>query len=148
MRFAAAASGTAPSNGTLQYVKYNPLNPCSNANPANLDYSQNLFNGGTQNSQQHILQNHTPGGKGPSFHAGDWAAIQALNGSTLNYGALGPASTQSPGTYTLQWSVPQPFDWLGITLYIGNGANGQLTTTNRLVVMNNCSTVVTSYPVS
>jgi len=140
------AMSLAPNNGTFQLAKYNPLNPCSNANPANLDYSQNLFKGGTQNSMQHILQNHTPGGKGPSFYAGDWTAIQSLNGSTLNYGALGP--TQSLGTYTLQWSVPQPFSWLGITLHIGNGANGQLTTTNRLVVMSNCSTVVTSYPIN
>jgi hypothetical protein len=131
----------APSNAMMMMASYNPMNPCSNANPAGLDYS-------STNAQQHIMQNHSPGGKGPSFYAGDFTAIQALNGSTLLYGTLAPPAFQRTGTYTLQYSVPQPFDFIGITLYIGTGQTGQLTSTNRLVVKTNCSTVITSYPVT
>jgi hypothetical protein len=129
-------SALAPSNGT-------PSNPCSGASPGALDYS-------TTNAQQHILQNHTAGGKGPSIYSGDWVAIQALNGSTLSYGSLAPPAFQRSGTYALQWTSPGPgFPWnLIFTNNIGWGANGQPTPTNRLVVKTNCSTVITSYPVN
>ncbi len=128
--------GAAPNNGT-------PSNPCSGASPGALDYS-------TTNAQQHILQNHTAGGKGPSIYSGDWVAIQALNGSTLSYGSLAPPAFQRSGTYALQWTSPGPgFPWnLIFTNNIGWGANGQPTPTNRLVVKTNCSTVITSYPVN
>ncbi len=121
----------------------NPINPCSTANPNNLDYS-------TTNAQQHILQNHTPGGKGPSFYVGDWTAISLFNQATLTQGSLAPAQFQRAGTYTLQWSAPQLWWPLNLiwTNNIGWGANGQPTPTNRLVVKTNCSTVITSYPVN
>ena len=121
-------------------------NPCSAADPAKLDYSQNIF--GSKNSQQHILQNHTGNGKGPSLYAGDWVAIKTLNGSTLMYGYPAPAADQSSGSITLLWAVPQPLSFLGINNYIGKDANGNLSYTNKLVVLDNCTTVVTSYPVS
>lgn len=88
------------------------------------------------------------GGKGPSFYAGDWAAITALNGSTLMYGWMAPPTYQRPGTYTLWWNQTQWLKWLGVTLYIGTDANGKLTTRNQLVVKTDCKTVVTSYTVS
>jgi hypothetical protein len=43
--------GIAPNNG-FKLASYDPLNPCSNADAANLDYSQGLFKGGSQNSMQ------------------------------------------------------------------------------------------------
>jgi hypothetical protein len=133
----------APSSGTSG-------NPCSGANPSNLDYSQNLYKGGTQNSQQHILQNHTPGGKGPSFYVGDFTGIKLFNQATLSLGTLAPPQFQSPGSYALQWSAPQlPYPLsLVFTNNIGYGQTGQPTPTNRLVVLANCKTVVTSYPVT
>lgn len=133
---------SAPSN--FQLASYNPLNPCSTANPNNLDYS-------TTNAQQHILQNHSPGGKGPSFYVGDWTAISLFNQATLTQGSLAPSQFQRTGTYTLQWTAP-PLPWpLSVIWpgpYIGYGQTGQKTGTNRLVVKTNCSTVITSYPVT
>jgi len=126
--------GLAPNNGT-------PANPCRNANAANLDYN-------TANGYDHIMQNHVGGGKaGKSVYAGDWTAIQVLNSSTLSFGYMAPSIFQRTGSITLQWAAPQPFSWLGISNYIGYDPSGKLTTTNRLVVLSNCSTVVTSYPV-
>ena len=126
--------GLCPSNATS-------ANPCRNANAANLDYN-------TANGYDHIMQNHAGGGKaGKSVYAGDWTAIQALNSSTLSFGYLAPSIFQRTGSITLQWAAPQPFSWLGISNYIGYDPSGKLTTTNRLVVLSNCSTVVTSYPV-
>jgi len=94
------------------------------------------------------MQNHVGGGKaGKSVYAGDWTAIQVLNSSTLSFGYMAPSIFQRTGSITLQWAAPQPFSWLGISNYIGYDPSGKLTTTNRLVVLSNCSTVVTSYPV-
>jgi len=134
---ASPTSPTAPNNA-------NPINPCSTANPNNLDYL-------TTNAQQHILQNHTPGGKGPSFYVGDWTAISLFNQATLTQGYLAPPQFQRAGTYTLQWTAPPlmfPLNLIWPGPYIGTGQTGQQTGTNRLVVKTNCSTVITSYPVT
>jgi hypothetical protein len=128
-----------------------PSNPCSNADPFKLDYSQKLYKNGTQTTQQHILQNHTVGGKGPSFYVGDWLAIKLFNASTLTDGNLAPPQFQRPGTYTLRWDAP-PLPWPLNLIWpgskIGWGQTGQPTSTNQFVVKTNCSTVITSYPVN
>lgn len=126
----------------------NPVNPCSGANPSALDYSN--LNSQGQTAQQHILQNHTGSGKGPSIYQGDWFSIQTLNGSTLMYGYPAPANRQSPGSVTLQWDAQSmvPFPLNLVPWYIGTDQNGNPTSTNRLVVLSNCKTVVTSYPVA
>jgi hypothetical protein len=115
-------------------------NPCSNANAATLDYQ-------AANGQDHITDNHVGGGKtGKSVYHGDWTAIKALNSATLSFG-YAPPNLQRPGTVTLQWLAPQPLQWMGISNYIGWDPSGNLTITNRLVVLSDCQTVVTSYPV-
>jgi hypothetical protein len=135
---AASVYALAPNNG-------NPTNPCSSANPNNLNYT-------AANGQQHIMQNHMAGGKGPGIYAGDWTAIQLLNQATLTMGTRDPSQLLRDArqdTYTLQWSAP-PMMWplsLIFTNNIGWSSPGQPTPTNRLVVTTNCSTVVTSYPV-
>jgi hypothetical protein len=97
---------------------------------------------------QHILQNHTGSGKGPSLYFGDFTGIKSFNAATLSFGTLAPAQFQSAGSYALQMSFPGPLEFMGITAYIGIGQNGQKVSTNRLVVLANCRTVVTSYPVA
>ena len=130
--------GVAPNNGS-------PANPCSGANPNNLNYT-------AANGQQHIMQNHMAGGKGPGIYAGDWTAIQLLNQATLTMGTQPPSQLlrdARQNTYTLQWTAP-PMIWplsLIFTNNIGWSTPGQPTPTNRLVVTTNCSTVVTSYPI-
>jgi hypothetical protein len=139
-----ATATTTTSLATVAPNNANPINPCSTANPNNLDYS-------TTNAQQHILQNHTPGGKGPSFYVGDWTAISLFNQATLTQGYLAPPQFQRAGTYTLQWTAPPlmfPLNLIWPGPYIGTGQTGQQTGTNRLVVKTNCSTVITSYPVT
>jgi hypothetical protein len=141
---------TNPYGATFLPAQFNPRNPCSGANPNNLDYSQNLYKGGTQNTEQHILQNHTPGGKGPSFYVGDWTAIKLFNQATLSQGTLAPQQFQRAGTYTLRWSAPQlpwPLSMIW-TNNIGWGATGQPTPTNQLTVKTDCKTAITSYPVT
>ena len=73
--------------------------------------------------------------------------IRSFNAATLSFGTLAPLQFQSPGSYTLQMSFPGPLQWMGITAYIGT-QNGNKVGTNRLVVLANCQTVVTSYPVA
>jgi RHS repeat-associated protein len=118
-------------------------NPCGSANPFTLDYSQMLYKNGTQTTQEHILQNHAPGGKGSSIYSGDWFAIKVLNSSTLMYGGMAPQQFQRSGTYALRWDAPPlpfPLSLLFPDSRIGWGPNKQLTSINQLVVKTNCNT--------
>ena len=130
-------------NGSLMNVSQ--ANPCS-ANPVNafsLDYSQPLYNGGTQTSQQHILQRHTTGLPGTSQYFGNFSQIKNINVLTYLFGS----QNLQGNSVLFQYTVPQllyPF----ATTHIGTDPSGQHTSTNRLITQANCQTVVTSYPIT
>ncbi|HXC95395.1 MAG TPA: RHS repeat-associated core domain-containing protein [Edaphobacter sp.] len=134
-------STTAPSN---------PTAPCtqSSANGKALDYSQPLFNGMT--TMQHIQSRHMPGvGKQnvSTYWTQDWSAVGKMNYWTFVMG------TQSldRGSVVFDFTFPNFRGWLtpgsGLQNGIGYDSKGNDTLTNHLVVMPDCKTVVTSYPI-
>lgn len=141
--FVASAFGLAPNN--LLNVSLTNAKPCSASGAFSLDYSQPLFNGGTQTSKEHILQRHGAVGlPGVSQYAsGNFSQISNLNAFTYLFGS----QTLQGTSVVFQFSFPQ---FLAPVLYnpIGTDASGGYTATNRLVTTGNCKTVVTSYPIS
>ena len=134
--------GSAPSN--FMNVSLT-TKPCSASGAFSLDYSQPLFNGGTQTSQQHIMQRHGGSGlPGVSQYNGSFGQIQNLNSMTYLFGS----QTVQGTSVVFQFSLPQAFSPFGLYSYIGTDASGQPTSTNRLITTGNCKTVVTSYPIS
>lgn len=138
--------GTAPNSG-LNGVG---PNPCSGANPANLNYQAvNPYNKGAGTAFNHIFQNHILGGPGKSVYAGGPGGTAGavgnmfrLNALTLVQGTLVQPSVggiavlsyyEAPGSFG-------PFSWG----HVGT-SNGQTTQYNTLVVKN-CTVPQTSYP--
>lgn len=138
-----SSPGVAPNN--LMNVSLTNAKPCSASGAFSLDYSQPLFKGGTQTSEQHIMERHGGTGlPGVSQYNGNFGQIQNLNSVTYLFGS----QTVQGNSVVFQFSLPQVFSPFGVYSYIGTDANGQYTSTNRLVTMGNCKTVVTSYPIS
>ena len=125
-------------------------NPCSGANPANLNYQAvNPYNKGAGTAFNHIFQNHILGGPGKSVYAGGPGGTAGavgnmfrLNALTLVQGTLVQPSVggiavlsyyEAPGSFG-------PFSWG----HVGT-SNGQTTQYNTLVVKN-CTVPQTSYP--
>ena len=140
--FAACACGLAPNNGMFQLVSQ--TQPCS-ANPVNaftLDYSQLLYNGGTQSTQAHIMQRHgNTGLPGVSQYFGNFSQIQNINAATYLFGNQALQGT----SVVFQYTFPQPLAPVA-TMHLGTDAAGQHTSSNRLITKSDCRTVVTSYP--
>jgi RHS repeat-associated protein len=132
----------APNNGTFQLVSQ--TQPCS-ANPVNaftLDYSQLLYNGGTQSTQAHIMQRHgNTGLPGVSQYFGNFSQIQNINAATYLFGNQALQGT----SVVFQYTFPQPLAPVA-TMHLGTDAAGQHTSSNRLITKSDCRTVVTSYP--
>jgi RHS repeat-associated protein len=129
----------------------NPTAPCnqSRANGKALDYSQPIHKGGLT-TMQHIQSRHMPGvGKKnvSTYWTQDWSAVGKMNYWTFFLG------TQSidRGSVVFDFTFPNLMGWLapgsGLQNGIGYDANGNDTLTNHLVVMPDCKTVVTSYPI-
>lgn len=112
------------------------------------------YNGGTQSVEAHIIQHHIvqpgPGDSryGSSYNFGPTDIFNNIvkfhNSNTLRFGTLvGSGGT----TYILEFTYPG-FQILGVQLKgIGYSKTGNVVRTNRLLVQDDCKTVITSYPV-
>ncbi len=118
-----------------------PCNP-SILNALSLDYSQLLYKNGTQSSEDHIIERHDSGLSGVSqYYAKLFLQISNINRFTYLLGQQTLDSTR--GLVTFTYTVPQ------ITPggnHIGTDAQGQETATNKLILKDDCKTVITSYP--
>jgi RHS repeat-associated protein len=131
--------GTGPSNPT----------PCnqSRANGKALDYSQPIHNGLT--TMQHIQSRHMPGvGRQnvSTYWTQDWSAVGKMNYWTFVFGD----QSFDRGSVVIDFTFPNLRGWLfpgGLQNGIGYDAKGNDTLTNHLVLMPDCKTVVTSYPI-
>jgi RHS repeat-associated protein len=110
----------------------------------NLDYSQLLYQNGTQSTQDHIIQRHMNGTTAGTsqYYATQFFQVTNLNALTF----LAGAETYDPNRNTIvfTWTAPQ---LPGVHTWIGTTASGAETSTNRLVVKTDCKTVITSYPI-
>jgi hypothetical protein len=114
----ASALNLAPNNGMFQLVSQ--TQPCS-ANPVNaftLDYSQLLYNGGTQSTQAHIMQRHgNTGLPGVSQYFGNFSQIQNINAATYLFGNQALQGT----SVAFQYTFPQPLAPVA-TMHLGTDA--------------------------
>jgi hypothetical protein len=134
-------SGTVVAPSNLMNVSL--TKPCSASGAFSLDYSQPLFNGGTQTSQQHIMQRHGGSGlPGVSQYFGNFSQIQNINSMTYLFGS----QLAQGNSVVFQYTFPQLLSPFAVT-HIGTDPSGNHTSTNRLVTQSNCKTVVTSYPI-
>jgi hypothetical protein len=89
------------------------------------------------------MQRHGGSGlPGVSQYFGNFSQIQNINTATYLFGT----QALQGNSVVFQYTFPQPFAPLATT-HIGTDPTGQHTSTNRLVTMGNCKTVVTSYPI-
>lgn len=130
-------------------------NPCSGANPANLNYQAiNPYNKGPDTAFNHIFQNHIIGGPpksiyagGPGGTAGAVGNMYRLNALTLTFGTLVQPSVNGIAVLSYYEAPGSLFGGLITYGHVGtlNGPNGPTTQYNTLVVKN-CTVPQTSYP--
>ena len=115
------------------------------ANAGNLDYSQKLFKNNTQTTQDHIIERHMSGLNGVSqYNAKDFQQVRNLNALTFYLGY----QREDNGSVVFEFTVPDfAAAYLHLKSFLGTDDRGQPTLTNRLVVLPNCKTTVTSYPI-
>ena len=144
---------TSGGNGNFTVVAFYPdLDNPTNAqlcrqtlsNARNLDYSQKLYKGKAQSTQQHIEERHMSGLQGVSqYYGNDFWQVRNLNAVTFFLGY----QTVEGSSRVFELTFPDLAASLHLRNYIGTDATRQPTLTNHLVVSEDCKTVVSSYPV-
>jgi hypothetical protein len=110
------------------------------AHARQLDYTQRLYKNQTQSTRDHIIQRHIqPGVPGVSRYdpPADFAAVRSTNRETFVSGQ----PTFARGAW--EFELPIPVAPGSVT---GTDQHGNPARVNRLVVLPDCRTVVTSYP--
>src|ERR1039458_2958424 len=119
--------------------------PATLTNARNLDYSQNLYQQGTQSTQEHIQQRHMSGLPGVSnYYATSFFQVRNLNAATFLL--AGPPTVQGT-SLVFDDTFPNIAGLIHMQNYIGTDPAGNPTLANHLVTKNDGKTVVTSYPI-
>jgi hypothetical protein len=128
-----AAAAAAASSSSQDPCNFNILTAYG------LDYAQLLFKGGTQSTRDHIIERHMHGTRdnpGTSqYFANYFWQVQNFNALTALFGN----QTVYRGDVVITHTIG------GYASYIGSDANGQHTSTNKLVLLpdlQNCSYIV------
>jgi hypothetical protein len=152
LAYGGSGSGWNPNCATpsvpVQQVANVPNCVQSLANVFGLDYSQLLYNNGTQSTQGHIIQRHMNGTtSGTSqYYASYFWQVELINIDTFLFGT----QQYNPSNNTIVFTFTYPSATFGgaqVSPSIGTDPSGAKTATNRLVVKTDCKTVITSYPV-
>ncbi len=122
--------------------------PCNPLNALKLDFSQTFpYADGLKTARQHIIDQHMNGPSGKSQYAAPaFLFIANLDRLTMLFGSQQQQGTSIVITLNL---LTLPFFPSNYTSggSIGTDAKGNLTATNRLVILDDCKTVLTSYPI-
>jgi hypothetical protein len=117
-------------------------------NALKLDFSQTFpYADGLKTARQHIIDQHMNGPSGKSQYAAPaFLFIANLDRLTMLFGSQQQQGTSIVITLNL---LTLPFFPSNYTSggSIGTDAKGNLTATNRLVILDDCKTVLTSYPI-